>query len=116
MSRVKRGTISRRKHKKLLGLTKGYRGTKSKLVRVAREAALHAGQYAYHGRKLRKRDFRSLWILRIGEAVKQEGISYSAFINGLKKANIELDRKILSDLVVNDIETFKSIVGKVKAA
>ena len=71
MARVKRGVVSRRKHNKLLGLTKGYRGTRSKLVKVAREAALHAGQYAYHGRKLRKRDFRTLWITRIGEAVKK---------------------------------------------
>jgi len=114
MARVKRGTVSRRKHKKLLNLTKGYRGTKSRLVRVAKEASLHAGQYAFHGRKLRKRDNRSLWIVRIGEAVKKEGLSYSVFINKLKKANIELDRKILSDLVVEDPETFKKIVSEVK--
>ena len=114
MARVKRGTISRRKHKKLLNLTKGYRGTKSRLVRVAKEASLHAGQYAFHGRKLRKRDNRSLWIVRIGEAVKKEGLSYSVFINKLKKANIELDRKILSDLVVEDPETFKKIVSEIK--
>ncbi len=115
MARVKRGVISRKKHKKLLSLTKGYRGTKSRLVKVAREAALHAGQYAYHGRKLRKRDFRTLWITRIGEAVKKEDLSYSEFINKLKKANIELDRKILSDLVVNDPEVFKQLVDKVKS-
>jgi len=114
MARVKRGTVSRRKHKKLLNLTKGYRGTKSRLVRVAKEASLHAGQYAFHGRKLRKRDNRSLWIVRIGEAVKKEGLSYSVFINKLKKANIELDRKILSDLVVEDPESFKKIVSEVK--
>ena len=114
MARVKRGTVSRRKHKKLLNLTKGYRGTKSRLVRVAKEASLHAGQYAFHGRKLRKRDNRSLWIVRIGEAVKKEGLYYSVFINKLKKANIELDRKILSDLVVEDPETFKKIVSEVK--
>ena len=114
MARVKRGTVSRRKHKKLLNLTKGYRGTKSRLVRVAKEASLHAGQYAFHGRKLRKRDNRSLWIVRIGEAVKKEGLSYSVFINKLKKANIELDRKILSDLVVEDPETFKKIVSEIK--
>lgn len=114
MSRVKRGTVSLRKHKKLRSLTKGYRGTKSRLVRVASEAALHAGAYAYHGRKLRKRDFRQLWITRIGEAVKQEGLSYSIFINKLKKVNVELDRKILSDLIVNDLDTFKKIVDHVK--
>ncbi|GIW61771.1 MAG: 50S ribosomal protein L20 [Patescibacteria group bacterium] len=115
MARVKRGVISRAKHKKLLSLTKGYRGTKSRLVKVAREAELHAGQYAYHGRKLRKRDFRTLWITRIGEAVKKENLSYSKFMNKLKKAHIELDRKILSDLVVNEPEVFKKLVDKVKS-
>ena len=114
MARVKRGVTSRRRHKKLLKLTKGYRGTKSKLIKVAKEAALHAGQYAYHGRKLRKRDFRALWITRISEATKQEGISYSVFMNKLKKANIELDRKILSNLIVNDPTTFKHILDHVK--
>ncbi|MBI1919341.1 50S ribosomal protein L20 [Candidatus Microgenomates bacterium] len=114
MARVKRGITSRRRHKKLLKLTKGYRGTKSKLVRVARQAALHAGAYAYHGRKLRKRDFRRLWITRIGEAVKKEELSYSLFINRLKKAHIELDRKILADLVVTDPTAFKVIVDKIK--
>lgn len=114
MARVKRGTVSRRKHKKLLGLTKGFRGTKSKLTKVAHEAALHAGAYAFHGRKLRKRDFRSLWITRIGEATKQEGMSYSVFMNKLKKANITLDRKMLSNLVVHDPETFKRVVDTAK--
>jgi large subunit ribosomal protein L20 len=112
--RVTRGTVSRRKHNKLLGLNKGYRGTKSKLIKVAHEAALHAGAYAYHGRKLRTRDFRTLWITRIGEAVKQQDMSYSVFINKLLKANIEIDRKILSDLIVNDPETFKHIVEHVR--
>src|SRR3989338_4810091 len=102
MARVKRGVVSKRKHNKLLKLTKGYRGTKSKLVRKVKESALHAGAYAYHGRKLRKRDIRALWITRIGEAAKQEGISYSVLINKLKKDKIEIDRKILADLVVND--------------
>lgn len=114
MARIKRGTVSKRKHNKLLGLTKGYRGTKSTLVREAKQASLHAGQYAYAGRKDKKGDFRSLWIIRIGEAVKQQGISYSVFINKLKKANIELDRKILSSLVVEDPEAFKSVVDLVK--
>ena len=116
MTRVKRGMVSRRKHKKILKLTKGYLALKSRAVRVAKQASLHAGQYAYHGRKLRKRDLRSLWITRISEAVKQEGISYSVFINKLKKAKIELDRKILSDLVVNDRTTFKLVVDKAKAS
>lgn len=116
MSRIKRGKVSRRKHKKVLKLAKGYLALKSRSIRKAKEAVLHAGQYAYHGRKLRKRDFRQLWITRIAEAVKQEGLSYSVFINKLKKANIELDRKILSYLVVNDPPTFKLVVDKVKSA
>ena len=115
MARIKRGTVSRRKHNKLLGLTKGYRGTKSKLIKVAREAALHAGQYAYQGRKLRKRNFRTLWITRISEAVKNEDLSYSVFIDRLHKANIALDRKILSNLIVEDPQTLKYIVEKVKS-
>lgn len=116
MARIKRGTTTHRKHKKLLKLTKGYRGTKHRLVRVAKEAALHAGAYAYHGRKLRKRDIRQLWILRISEAVKQEGVSYSNFIAGLKKAQIEIDRKILAQLILEDPSTFKFIVDKIKNA
>ena len=114
MARVKRGIESRRKHKKLLSLTKGYRGTRSKLIKVAHESALHAGEYAFAGRKNKKRDFRRLWITRISEAAKQEGVSYSKFVAGLSKNNIKIDRKILSDLVVNDIETFKKIVGAAK--
>lgn len=114
MARVKRGIVSRRRHKKLLEQTKGYRGTKSKLVRVAKEAKLHADAYAYHGRKLRKRDARSLWILRIGEAAKQEGISYSVFMNKLKKAKIELNRKVLNDLIETDTEAFKKIIDSIK--
>lgn len=114
MARIKRGTVSRRKHNKLLSLTKGFRGTKSKLVKIAKEASLHAGQYAFHGRKLRKQDFRTLWIVRIGEAVKKEDLSYSVFMNKLKKANITLDRKILSNLVVESPAVFKHIVDTVK--
>lgn len=112
--RVKRGIVSRRKHNKLAKLTRGYRGTKHRLVKTAKEALLHAGAYAYHGRKLKKRDIRSLWIVRIGEAAKKEGISYSRLMDKLKKDKIELDRKILADLVVNDPETFKKIVASVK--
>lgn len=114
MARIKRGIVSKRKHRKLLKSTKGFRGTKSKLVRVAKEARLHADAYSYHGRKRKKRDLRKLWILRISEAVKQEGMSYSKFMNGLKKSKIELDRKILNDLIQNDIETFKKIVESAK--
>ncbi len=114
MSRIKRGVVSRRKHNKLLSLTKGYRGTKSKLVKLAKEASLHAGAYAFHGRKLRKQDFRTLWITRISEAVKQEGISYSVFMDKLKKANITLDRKSLSNIIVEDPKVFSHLVNKVK--
>ena len=115
MARVKRGIVSRRKHNKLADLTKGYRGTKSRLIKAAKEASLHAGAYAYHGRKLRKRDIRSLWIVRISEAAKKEGTSYSKLMNALKKSNVELDRKILSDLVLNDPKTFSEIVKTSKA-
>lgn len=114
MSRVKRGVTSKRKHNKVLDLVKGYRGTKSTLVKTAKDASLHAGQYAYHGRKIKKGDFRTLWITRIGEAVKLQGMSYSVFINKLKKAQIELDRKILSSLVVEDPDAFKHVVEMVK--
>lgn len=116
MSRVKRGTVSRRKHVKLLSLTKGFKGTKSTLIKEAKSASLHAGQYAYHGRKIKKGDFRTLWITRIGEAVKLQGLSYSVFINKLKKANIELDRKILSNLLNEDPAAFKHVVDTIKKA
>jgi len=116
MAHIKRGMVSRRKHKKLLDLAKGYRQNRSRNVKQAKEAVLHAGAYAYHGRKTKKRTFRALWNVRISEAVKQEGTSYSVFMNRLKKANIELDRKILSNLVVEDPVTFKSIVDSVKKA
>lgn len=115
MTRVKRGLVSKRRHNKLLDSVKGFRGTKSTLVKVARESALHAGTYAFHGRKRRKIDMRSLWITRIGEAAKLEGTSYSRFMNGLKKSKIELNRKILSDIIVTDNATFKKIVEQVKA-
>lgn len=114
MAHVKRGTVSKRKHNKLFAQTKGFTGTKNRLTKDAKEALLHAGQYAYHGRKLRKRDIRALWITRISEAAKKEGISYSILINKLKKSNIELDRKILNELVQNDPDIFKQIVSSVK--
>jgi len=114
MAHVKRGMVSRRKHRKLLKLTKGYRGIRNRTIKQAHEAILHAGAYAYHGRKTKKRTFRALWNVRISEAVKQEGISYSVFIHMLKKGNVELDRKILSNLVVEDPTTFKQIVAEVK--
>lgn len=114
--RIKMGVTTHRKHKKLLDSNKGFRGSKSKLYKVAHEARLHAGQYAFVGRKDRKRDFRQLWIVRISEAVKPLGLSYNQFINNLKKANINLNRKVLADLVVNNPETFKMLVDKSKTA
>lgn len=111
MSRVKRGVVSRRKHNKIFDLAKGYRGTRSRLIKTATEAVLHADQYAYHGRKRKKRDFRRLWIVRIGEAVKEEGYSYSKFIKAMKDKNIMLDRKILANLVLNNKDAFKSVVS-----
>lgn len=114
MAHIKRGVVSRRKHNKLFAATKGFTGTKNRLVKDAKEAYLHAGEYAYHGRKLRKRDNRALWITRISEASKKEGLSYSVLINKLKTANVELDRKILNDLVQNDPDAFKQIVSSVK--
>jgi large subunit ribosomal protein L20 len=114
MAHIKRGMVSRRKHKKLLGLAKGYRQNRSRNVKQAKEAVLHAGSYAYQGRKSKKRTFRALWNVRISQAVKLEGMSYSVFINKLKKSQVELDRKVLSNLVVEDPETFKYIVNAVK--
>lgn len=112
MPRTKTGTVRRAKHKKVLGLAKGFRGTNSRLFKRAHEAVLHAGQYAYVGRKLRKRDFRKLWILRINAALKQidQKLSYSRFINNLKKSNIQLNRKMLAELAVSDKATFQKVV------
>lgn len=114
MARVTRGLTSHAKHKKVLELTKGHRGGRSKNIREAKSSLLHAGAYAYHGRKLRKRDMRRLWILQLGNAVRNEGISYSKFIAGLKLKQIGLDRKILADMAINDLESFKQIVSQVK--
>ena len=115
MARVKTGTTRRKRHKKVLKRTKGFRMTKGRLYKVSKEADLHAGQYAYAGRKLRKRDMRRLWIIRINAALTPYNISYSKFINRLKKAKIELNRKILADLAISDPETFKAIVEKAKS-
>ncbi len=114
MARVKRGISSHRRHKKLHELTKGYRGGRSNLVKEAKSALLHAGEYAFAGRKLRKRDMRRLWIVQLGNAVRNEGLSYSKFIAGLKLKNIQLDRKILAELAVNHAEDFKKIIAEVK--
>lgn len=113
--RVKRGVTSRAKHNKLFRANKGYRMTKRRLTSVATEAYLHAGEYAFAGRKNRKRDFRTMWILRISEAVKLRGLSYSSFIHKMKAANIELDRKTMANLIVEDPSVFDSIFDKVKS-
>lgn len=115
MARVKRGVTSHRKHKKLLSLTRGQRGHRSKLVKQAKEASLHAGQYAFAGRKQRRRDMRRLWIIQLGNAVRAEGLSYSKFLAGLKAKNINLDRKILAELAVNNPEDFKKIISQVNS-
>ncbi len=112
--RIKRGVTSHAKHKKLLRAVKGYRMTRRRLPRVARQAYLHAGEYAFVGRKLKKRDFRRLWILRISEAVKQRGFSYSSFMHKLKEANIGLDRKMLADLVTNNPQAFDAVLDEAK--
>lgn len=112
MARVK--TPRRQRHKKVLKAAKGFKQARSRRYRVAREAVLHAGQYAYIGRKRRKRDFRRLWIQRLNAAVREEGLTYSKFIHGLKTASITLDRKILSNLAVTDPTTFGKIVEKIK--
>ena len=108
--RVKRGVNAVKKRRAILKQAKGYRGAKSKLYRVAREAVMKSGQYAYVGRKLRKRDMRSLWITRINAACRENSISYSLFISGLKKANVDLNRKVLADLAVTDKNTFEKLV------
>lgn len=112
--RVKRGVTSHAKHKKIFRANKGYRMTKRRLIRVAKEAYLHAGEYAYAGRKNRKRDFRRLWITRISQAVQERGLSYSVFMNKLKASNIDLDRKILANLLLEHPEAFDAIVDEIK--
>jgi large subunit ribosomal protein L20 len=114
--RVKRGTKRRASRRKTLGLAKGFFLTKSKLYRAAQEAVEKSLRYGYKGRRLKKRDFRSLWIVRIGAACREAGISYSRFMNGLKKAEIDLNRKILADMAVNDRAAFNALVAQVKAA
>ena len=110
MPRVKRGVQAHASHKKVLDKAKGYRGARSRVFRVAKQAVTKAGQYAYRDRKQRKRQFRTLWIARINAGSRALGVSYSVLINGLSKSNILLDRKILSDLAINDASTFEKIV------
>ncbi|MGY6519181.1 MAG: 50S ribosomal protein L20 [Lysobacteraceae bacterium] len=116
MARVKRGVTARRRHKKVLKLAKGYYNARRKVYRVAKQAVTKAQQYAYIGRKQRKRQFRSLWIVRINAAARNHGLSYSRLMNGLKKANIELDRKALADIAVHDDVAFGKIAEAAKAA
>jgi large subunit ribosomal protein L20 len=116
MPRVKRGTVRRAYRKKLAKLTKGYFLNKSKLYRFMKEAADRAGRFAYRDRRRRKRDFRRLWILRIGAAARNNQLTYSQFIHGLKKLGVELDRKMLAEMAVNDQAGFAELAGKVKAA
>ena len=116
MARVKRGVTASKRHKKVLAKAKGYYNARRKVFRVAKQAVIKAGQYAYIGRRLKKRDFRALWIQRINAAAREHGLSYSRLISGLKVAAIEIDRKMLADLAVHDAAAFGSIATKVKAA
>ena len=116
MPRVKRGVTARARHKKVLAKSKGFRGRRGNVYRVAKEAVMKAGQYAYRDRRNRKRVIRALWITRINAAVRELGMSYSAFMAGLKKAKIEIDRKVLADLAVLDKPAFAKIAGQIKAS
>ena len=115
MPRVKRGVTARASHKKVLARAKGFRGRRNNVFRIANEAVMRAGQYAYRDRRNKKRDFRSLWIARINAAVREHGLSYSVFMNGLKKASIEVDRKVLADLAVFDKPAFAALANQAKA-
>ena len=116
MARVKRGVQARRRHKKVLKKAKGYYGARSRIYRVAAQAVTKAGQYAYRDRRQRKRQFRRLWIVRINAAARMNGLSYSRMIDGLKKASIQIDRKVLADIAVHDEATFSAIAEKAKAS
>ncbi len=116
MARIKGAMMTRKRRKKVLKLAKGYYGAKSKLFKTAKEAVMKSGQYAYIGRKQRKRDFRRLWIARINAAAKANGMNYSTFMNGLKKAGITLNRKMLAELAVSDAAAFIALTEKAKAA
>jgi large subunit ribosomal protein L20 len=114
MPRVKRGVTARARHKKVLALAKGFRGRRKNVYRIAKQAVMRAGQYAYRDRRTRKRVFRRLWIARINAAARMAGMTYSKFMNGLKKASIDLDRKVLADMAVHDPAAFAAIVARVK--
>jgi large subunit ribosomal protein L20 len=116
MPRVKRGVTARARHKKVIAAAKGYRGRRGNVYRIAKQAVMRAGQYAYRDRRNKKRVFRALWIARINAAAREHGMSYSRFINGLNRASIGLDRKVLADLAVHDKPAFAAIVNQVKAS
>ena len=116
MPRVKRGVTARARHKKVLALAKGFRGRRGNVFRIAKQAVMKAGQYAYRDRRNKKRVFRQLWIARINAAARANGLTYSQFINGLNKAQIGLDRKVLADIAVHDTAAFAGIVNQVKAS
>src|SRR5688500_17946110 len=115
MPRVKRGVTARARHKKVLNQAKGFRGRRKNVFRIAKQAVMKAGQYAYRDRRVKKREFRALWIARINAAVRELGMSYSVFMAGLKRANIEIDRKVLADLAVSDKAAFAQIASQAKA-
>jgi large subunit ribosomal protein L20 len=116
MPRVKRGVTAHARHKKVLDLAKGYRGRRKNVYRVAKEAVMKAGQYAYRDRRQKKRQFRALWIARINAAARECGLSYSVFMNGLRKASIEVDRKVLADIAIFDKPAFGKLVEQAKAS
>ncbi|KXS53325.1 50S ribosomal protein L20 [Marinobacter persicus] len=116
MARVKRGVVARRRHKKIMKQAKGYYGARSRVFRVAKQAVIKAHQYAYRDRRNRKRAFRALWIARINAGARANGLSYSRLIAGLKKANVEIDRKVLADLAMNEQQAFAAVVEKAKAS
>ncbi|HET7260648.1 MAG TPA: 50S ribosomal protein L20 [Casimicrobiaceae bacterium] len=116
MPRVKRGVTARARHKKVIEQAKGYRGRRNNVYRIAKEAVMKAGQYQYRDRRAKKREFRVLWIARINAASRELGLSYSAFMNGLRKASIDIDRKVLADLAVHDKEAFGRIAEQAKAS
>ena len=116
MARIKRGTTTKARHKRILEQAKGYYGRRKNTIRIARQAVEKAGQYAYRDRKVKKRSFRALWIQRINAAVRAEGLTYSQFMNGLKLAGVELDRKVLADIAMHEGEAFSAIIAQAKAA
>jgi large subunit ribosomal protein L20 len=116
MARVKRGTIARARHKKILAAAKGFRGRRKNVYRIATQAVTRAGQYAYRDRRQKKREFRALWIIRINAAARECGLSYSRLMNGLRKAAIEVDRKVLADIAVFDKNAFAALAEKAKAS